>query len=190
MTKHNQSGAGARAARVFLFLMTLAGVLTACGGPRVKMLTNERPRPLEPNARVDVYLGEIKPPFQEVAIIETDANSYVDNEVKKRQLEQLKARARKLGANAVQNVKILSKRIKGYTIDERVPFTAWQQGQYELYFMRGTAIRVPESEPSTLVEARPAEGWIVEKMAPPPRLEPTPPAMPTLRSDAATTGTR
>lgn len=152
-------------------LAALVLLAAACGGPQMKMLADRRYKALEPGAKVEVYIGEIKPPYQEVAIIESDTSAYEDAAVKKNQLNELKVKARKLGANAVQNVHILAKRVKGYTIDERVPFTAWQQGQYDLYYMRGIAIRVPESEPTTVEEARPTEGWLVDNLKPPTRLD-------------------
>ncbi|MDO8944274.1 MAG: hypothetical protein Q7U75_13930 [Desulfobacterales bacterium] len=170
--KHTHTGTavGGRVLAALAALLVVTLLIAACGGPQMKKLSRQRFKALDINDKVDVFIGEIKPPYQEVAIIETDASSFVDNDVKKKQIEQLKIKARRLGANVVQNVHILSKRVRGYTIDERVPFTAWQQGQYELYFMRGMAIRVPETEPLNLAEARPADGWVVEKLKPPPTL--------------------
>lgn len=176
-------------ARNMILASALSFCAVACGGPQMKLLTEQPLRPLDRNAKIEIFIGEIKPPYQEVAIIESDAYSFVDNEKKKLQVDQLREKARGLGANAVQNVHILTKRVKGYTIDERVPFTAWQQGEYELYLMRGTAIRVPESEPTTVEEARPLDGWAIDKLAPPPRLDSQAVTLPPLRSDAGTTPT-
>lgn len=173
-------------------LAALALLAAACGGPQMKMLADRRYKALDSGAKVEVYLGEIKPPYQEVAIIESTTSPYEDAAVKKAQLGDLKTKARKLGANAVQNIHILAKRVKGYTIDERVPFTAWQQGQFDLYFMRGIAIRIPESEPTTVDEARPNEGWVVDTLKPPARLDvmttSSTALLPPLRSQAGAAG--
>lgn len=117
----------------------------ACAGPRMERLTTERFKPLPPNAEVEVYIGRLEGPYQEIAIIESSGSPYVDDNVKKRQVRQLQAKARRLGANGVQDLRILTKRIKGFVIDERVPFASWKQGKYEEYFMRGEAIRLPHS---------------------------------------------
>lgn len=152
-------------------------VAVGCGGPQVKSLLEERLDPLARDAKVDVYVGKINPPYIEVAIIESSSNPFVDDGIKMQQIEQLKQKARKLGANTIQDVHILAKHIEGYTMDERVPFTAWQQGKYNLYFMRGMAVKVPDALPSDVQAARPKEGWVIERFAPPVR-----------RQDAVTSG--
>ncbi len=118
-------------------------VAAACAGPRTKWLTEEHPAPLPPGTHVDVYVGTLSPPFQPIAIIETDAVAEETDATRDAQLEELRNKARRVGANAIQNVEILKKRIKGMTPDEKVPFKAWKQGQYNLYFMRGWRSRLP-----------------------------------------------
>ena len=155
-----------------VMVLLAAATLVACAlGPRGKRLSDRKFRPLEAEATVDVYIGQVAVPHEEIAIIETDASPYVDDAVRQRQLDQLREKARRLGANAIQSVRILAKHVRGYTPDERVPFTAWEQGQYELYFMRAVAVHMAEIEPSTLAEVAPRTGWLVQGMTPPPRLE-------------------
>jgi hypothetical protein len=164
----------------------------ACAGPRMKSLTDKPLPARHPGERVDVYVGKLEPPFEPVAIVDSDAYPYVTDEVKERQIEQLQARARGLGANTLHEVRILTKQVKGFTPDEKVPFASWKQGSYDLYFMRATAILRRPSEPSTLDEARPDEGWAVDRLSAPPTLQQAmapPPAMPRLRADAATSST-
>jgi hypothetical protein len=124
-------------------------VAAACAGPRTKWLTEEHPAPLPPGTHVDVYVGTLSPPFQPIAIIETDAVAEETDATRDAQLEELRNKARRVGANAIQNVEILKKRIKGMTPDEKVPFKAWKQGQYNLIFMRGMAIKIAERAPRT-----------------------------------------
>src|SRR5690606_12776147 len=101
------------------WLLPLLVVLGGCGGARMQRLTTERFAPLPAHAPVDLYVGQVAPPFVEIAIIETPASHYSDEEMRLQQIEELKKRARRLGANAIQDVRILTKEIKGFTLDER-----------------------------------------------------------------------
>lgn len=163
-----------------LFALAM-GLLAGCAGPRMKRLTHQPAEPLESWETIDIYIGRVDAPIQEVAIIESEAYHFVDDSIKQRQLNQLKKKARRLGANAVHDVEILTKRVRGYTIDERAPIPAWQQGRTELYFMRGTAIRKPISEPDHLEQIRPDQGWLAERLTPPEPLDRAAAASPTDR---------
>lgn len=158
-----------RVIRTVSFLLLLL-LLAGCTGPRMQMLSQKRYAPLPPDAEVEVYVGQLASPYEPVAIIDSRGYAIVDDDTKLRQIEELQAKARELGANVLHDVRLLPKSVKGMTVDERVPFTAWKQGNYELYFMRAVAIRRPPTEPASLAEARPSEGWLVEHMTVPPRL--------------------
>jgi len=145
--------------------------LTACAGPRMKRLTDNRFPPLPAEEPVDVYVNALEPPLTEIAIIDSRSYAYVDDEVKLKQLEELRAKARRLGANTIQDVRILAKVARGMVLDERTPFTSWKQGVYEMFFMRGTAVLTPEAEPASFDELRPRGGWVVERHETPPPLE-------------------
>ncbi|MCL5271315.1 MAG: hypothetical protein M1457_12375 [bacterium] len=153
-------------------------IVAGCGGARMKHLSDQQYARLAADDKVDVYVGSLDLPSQPVAVIESDAYAYVDDAVRQRQIDQLKSRARALGANTIQDVRILAKHVRGYTADERVPFAAWKQGQYELYFMRGTACRVAEVEPRRFDDLEPKGGWMVDKLTPPQKLEKTLEAIP------------
>jgi hypothetical protein len=173
-----------------LLLLPLALILLpllACGGPRARLLTDSPRRPFDPQERVDLYIGQLEPPFEEVAVIDSDAYPEVTDEIKQRQIEQLQARARQRGANTLHEVRILAKQVKGFTPDEKTPFASWKQGRYELYFMRATAIVRPHAEPASMEEVRPAGGWAVDGLSPPPRLQQVmaPIPMPGLRTGQA-----
>ncbi|HOE94946.1 MAG TPA: hypothetical protein PK847_00030 [Candidatus Sumerlaeota bacterium] len=151
--------------------LAAALILAGCAGPRMKRLSDERYPPEHPDTEIGVYIGELDRELDEIAIIESDAYAFVDDEIKRRQIEQLQAKARKLGANAVQDVRILAKVIKGFIADEAVPFTAWKQGEYELFFMRGVAVRAADVEPADFAELNPRGGWVVDALPVPPRLD-------------------
>jgi uncharacterized protein YbjQ (UPF0145 family) len=91
-----------------------------------------------------------------VAIIQSTSYANKDEKTKARQLEEMKRIARKLGADAVQEIHLLTKKAQGYVMDGRPPLPAWKQGKYNLYFLRGTAIRYTD-HPSTPTESVPSE---------------------------------
>ena len=154
-----------------LLAVWLVGTLTACAGPRMKRLSDKRYERIPTDQPVDVYVGKLAEVTAELAIIESSPYPFVDDEVKLEQIEELRRKTRRLGGNAVQDVRILAKVIRGFVVDERTPFTSWKQGTYEVYFMRGTAVRVPEVEPAGFNELSPRGGWIVDSYPPPPRLQ-------------------
>ena len=159
----------------------LAGLVAACGGPRMLRIAEEPLAPLPPETPVAIYVGEVEPVVREVAIIESDRAVYEDEATRLKQIEQLRAKARALGANAIQEVEILPVQVRGFTPDERTPFKSWKQGEYSLFFMRGKAIVVEEQEPVVLEDVEPAGGWLVETLAPPAKIG--------MRADGPTTGT-
>src|SRR5258708_1904608 len=87
------------------FSLTILSLFVAgCGGPRMKMISDQHPKPLDDETHVDIYINEVKAPHQEIAIIESTAYEYVDDQTKAKQLEELRRKARRLGANVVQDV--------------------------------------------------------------------------------------
>ncbi len=105
-------------------------------------------------------------PYREVAVIESTAFPYDDDETRLKQIEELKRKARRLGADAVQEMRILTKDIKGFTVDERTPFPSWRQGDYELFFMRGKAIVYESSMPGSVARRRGFRGADEDERAP------------------------
>lgn len=115
----------------------------------MKRLTETKFPPLAKNAEVDIFVGQIQVKHTPVAIIESEAYEYIDESIRDQQLEQLRSTARKLGANTVDNIHLLTKRVQRYVADERTPFDSWRQGQKVLHFLRGTALILDESIPDS-----------------------------------------
>lgn len=143
--------------------------LSACSGPRMKSLTTadyDRRPSIYP---IEVFTNEVSQPYREIAIIETSAYADDTDESRILQLEELRKKARTLGADAVQDVRVLTKRVKGFTADERTPFPSVRQGEYPTYFMRGTAIIFESSLPGSVAKKR---GFTIriedEALEPPP----------------------
>lgn len=141
-----------------------------CHRPRIKTLATTRAMPLAADETVEVYVGKVAQPGKRLAIIETGDVGFVDDTVRRRWVEELQAKARRLGANAIEDTRILTKRVSGFVPDPQTPFASVRPGKTEYYFMRATAIRIEDSEPASYAEARPASGWVVEKLPEPPKL--------------------
>jgi uncharacterized protein YbjQ (UPF0145 family) len=157
-----------------LSLLFLAALLAGCSGPRMKQLSDadyERRPSIYP---IEVYTNEVSQPYREIAIIESSAYADDTDDSRVLQLEELKKKARGLGADAVQDVRVLSKRVKGFTTDERTPFPSVRQGEYPTYFMRGTAIIFESSLPGSVAKNRGFRIRVEDGDLEPPPAEETP----------------
>lgn len=161
--------------RVFALLtLLMIPLLAGCGGPRELLLSEEslkkRPR-LYP---IDIYEGKVFESHREIAQIETRAWARDNEQTRIRMLDELRERAREHGADAVHDVRILTREISGYTADERTPFPSVRQGDYQMFFLRGVAIRYESGMPGAVARGEgftaDPEGYIPPM--PPPSPEP------------------
>ncbi|MCB2154107.1 hypothetical protein KQI84_04425 [bacterium] len=139
--------------RAILLILIAALAMAGCSSTKVYRLTEERfPATKNPDD-VRLFLGQVQRPHIRIAYV----NSYLDREktvlTKRDQLQDLRRRAAKLGAEAVVNVQLLREKHEGFEMDPTVPFSALRQGQYNLYFLRGTAIRYVSEEEAQAAEA-------------------------------------
>ncbi len=171
---HNQIQAtnGKRSGGIATLAVVMVSLLVGCGGPRQKMLDTAEHRRRPANYPVDIYEGKVIESNREIAIIDSTAygvNPNDDVKTRDKQLDELRTKARTIGADAVHDIRILTKRIEGYTIDERTPFPSWKQGEYPLYFIRGTAIAYASGLPGAVAAGKgytdSPEGFIVEEDA-------------------------
>lgn len=162
-----------------LAAIALCALVSACAGPRMKRLdTAEYPR--RPSIYpIEVYSGQVNQSYRDIAIIESTA--YADDTDPNRvaQIEELKKKARRLGADAIQQIRVLTKQVKGFTADERTPFPSVKQGSFPLYFMRAEAIIFESSLPGSVARGN---GFAMknseEELKPPPASTPEPTPVP------------
>lgn len=136
-TKMKESG-------LALALIVSTALLVGCSSTNVTMLSKTRFPPKPSDAEIELFSGKITGPYVAIAIIDSRSHSERTKENKIKQLEDLRRLARKLGADAVHNIRLLKKKGRGYIPDERVPIPAWKQGSFNLYFLRGEAIKYKE----------------------------------------------
>jgi hypothetical protein len=131
-----------------LSALLILSLLFSCSAYTIHRLDGTKYKPKPRNADITIYAGKIDRPHVKIAIIDSETFPDKSDATKLKQLEQLKMAARKLGADAVEDVRLLTQKARGYVVDERVPLPAWKQGEYELYFLRGVAIRFTEETSS------------------------------------------
>lgn len=170
----NETNRGRGRTEVALAL-AFAASLAGCGGPRTFMVGDETFKRRPPVYPVDVYVGEVVETNRKIAIVESTAYPADDEPTRLKQIEEMKSRARVLGADAIEDLRVLTKRVRGFTVDERTPFLAWKQGEFPLYFMRGTAIAYESGIPGRIGAG---VGYTDEErgFVPPERPDPTRPA--------------
>jgi len=117
-------------------------VLGAVGcGPRAMMLTDKQYAPRPSGQQIELFEGGISMPHEAIAIVDSVSVDELTTGTRKKMVEDLRARARKLGADAVINVKMLVAPERGWVLDPQTPFRSWKQGWTDSYFLRGHVVR-------------------------------------------------
>jgi hypothetical protein len=125
----------------FLTLAFIVAVLGGCESAHIHRLTDHKYPPKSRDAEIEAFFGAVERPHERIALIDSQTEESKDDEAKARMLEQLRQKARKLGADAVADVRLLSREGTGWVWDEATPFPAPKQGPYNLFFLRGEAIK-------------------------------------------------
>jgi len=139
---------------------TLACILTiaasmgaaACGRTQVHSLTEQTFAPKSRPEDVRLFLGKLDRPSVAIAKIDSTLDQSDSVGAKRAMLADLRTRAAKLGADAVVDIRLLKEKRHGFMADPTVPFKAWQQGDYDLYFLRGTAVRFDVKDDEAVLE--------------------------------------
>jgi hypothetical protein len=122
-------------------LLTMA-LLCACGRPHVQRIGNAQFVPRTRTAPVEVLENTLNRAYEPVALVDSNQYRADDPTSKTAMTEDLRKRARKVGADAVHKVRILEVSKRGAVHDPLVPIPgAWVQGTYTEHFMRGEAVR-------------------------------------------------
>jgi len=120
----------------------LAALALGCGtSPRMKLLTDKQYPPRPANQTIELYQRGVETPHEVIAIIDSRTVDQLTTDTRKRLVEDLRERARRLGADAVINISLLIIAERGWIVDPQTPFHSWRQGWTDLHFLRGQAIR-------------------------------------------------
>jgi hypothetical protein len=116
-------------------------LVVGCSTPGMKMLTDKRYAPRPASYPIELYQGSVQTPHEEIAKLDSRGVELLTTETRKALVEDLRERARRLGADAVTNVTMLVRPERGWVLDPQTPFRSWRQGWGDVTFLRGTAIR-------------------------------------------------
>lgn len=152
--------------RTFSFLLPLlaaAGLGLGCTAVHTKPLTDQE-FPAVPRDSVRVFVGVPEEPHLRLAFINSDPDLERSVRRKREQIEQLRHRAARLGADAVVDVQLLREERRGFQPDPATPIRSWRQGDSELWFLRGVAIKfLVEDEAEILEYEEAAAGMTLEE---------------------------
>ncbi len=109
--------------------------------PRMKMLTDRTYPPTPPFQQIELYQGDVLTPYEEIAILDSIKVEALTSETQKTLVNDLRERARRIGADAVIHVSMLIAPDRNFVLDPQTPFRSYRQGWTDLYFLRGKAIR-------------------------------------------------
>src|SRR5262245_25612602 len=70
-------------------LLALMVIASGCAGPQISRVSRQKHQPLMAQAPVDVYINQLDPPYEEIAVIDSQAFPVVDDASKERQIEEL-----------------------------------------------------------------------------------------------------
>ncbi len=134
--------------RIFQLALIAALIfpLGGCFSTRVKRLSEYHYKAKPRQFEMPAYTGSVQRPHVVIAVIDSSPSEEVDEKMRAKMLEQVKRRARGLGADAVQKVRLLTEKGTGYIPDQATPFPAVKQGTYKAKFMRAEAIKFPDAD--------------------------------------------
>jgi len=123
-------------------------ILAGCQSSGIHRVDSDRvfhPVVADPS-EISVFLNNPSSNYTPVAFVDSFVHVRLTDEIKADQLRDLQVKARDVGADAVIQLEQLEEKREGMVADPTIPFHAWKQGDYELYFLRGLAVRLDQSK--------------------------------------------
>jgi hypothetical protein len=123
-----------------LAALAFGALIVGCSATNVHRLTEEKYPRKGKDSEVKLYINAVSEKHVPIALVNSFAAGEDTPEIRRLQLQDIQKRSRKLGADAVMNVRSLKNKGRGMVPDDDVPFSAVKPGKYTQYFLRGTAI--------------------------------------------------
>lgn len=136
ISSRRRLGAGPR----ILLAAALIAAAAGCSHGRLYRIVPEEYPSKPDDYVVKLYVNKVKRPHREIAFVDSRALPDRSEVSQAKQLRQLQELAQEAGADAVHDVRAMTQKVRGMVMDEAVPFQAYKQGNYKLYFLRGVAI--------------------------------------------------
>lgn len=155
----------------FIAILVL-GASTACSAGRVHPLTSVRHPAKSGPEEVRLYLAAPDAAVEEIAWIDSFVANDKQPETRQRQLANIRDRAARIGADGIVEIQSLREKHRGLMPDPTTPVYTWQQGEYELHFLRGKAVRFLDAAPGEDLSGEAVAAQVAE----PVEKEPAPPS--------------
>jgi hypothetical protein len=134
-----------RPCSLLLSLLATALLLVACEHTKVEPITDLDLKKV-PADSVKVFLGVPEEELVELAHVDSSPSFEKSVRSKRAQIEEMRKRAGRLGADAIIDVRLLVEEREGLEPDPTTPFTGTvRQGESPKYFLRGRAIKFREA---------------------------------------------
>jgi len=177
--------------RSLILTLALAVLVVASGSCTIKRtFVIGQTHPANPNpSAIRTYIGELDTPHSEIAYVHSYSSDNKRVATRREQLVDLQKRAAKVGADAIMDVQLLAEEHRGVTLNRTTPLRTPRQGEFQRYFLRGTAVRLspdeaPEQAPQDGTQEAPANPEILDdatmesipEVGTEPEVQSTPPA--------------
>jgi len=130
-----------------LSLLVAFGALGCAFNRNVDVRLHDNLPSIPEDQEIELWAGEQLRDKIEIAIVSSTRQADRSRATREAQMEELRVAARALGANGLENLYVHTAEAQGMVADPRVPFTAWKQGEFELDFIRATAVRYLDTAP-------------------------------------------
>jgi uncharacterized protein YbjQ (UPF0145 family) len=121
-------------------ILAIAGCST-CNRPPIRPIDHACLPAGQSPADIPLLPGDVETDRVEIAKIDSFACKDLDADAVRRMMEDLKAKARVAGADAVIRVQRLHNLREGFISNPNTPFPSVMQGEWKEYFFRGTAVK-------------------------------------------------
>lgn len=132
--------------RNLLAAVAVIVLLSSCSPVRVQHLSLYE-YPAQPRGYdMPAYYGEYEGLYVPIAVIDSGPRENVDQADQEAMLAEIKKAARKIGADAVHQVRFITGEGEGMVSDPATPFLSVKQGPYETTYLRAEAIVFPDAD--------------------------------------------
>jgi hypothetical protein len=145
--------------RSLLLTISLAVLVVASGSCTIKrtfVIGQTHPANPDPSS-IRVFIGELNTDHSEIAYVHSFTSDNKRVATRREQMVDLQRRAAKVGADAIMDVQLLAEDHRGVTLNRTTPLRTPRQGEFQRFFLRGTAVRIAPGETIELPTEEPPE---------------------------------
>jgi uncharacterized protein YbjQ (UPF0145 family) len=134
--------------RSLTLTIALAVLVVASGSCTIKrtfVIGQTHPANPDPSS-IRLFIGELNAEHSEIAYVHSFTSDNKRVATRREQMLDLQKRAAKVGADAIMDVQLLAEDHRGVTLNRTTPLRTPRQGEFQRFFIRGTAVRIAPGE--------------------------------------------